>query len=211
MSGVQGWPPVEVYTHTPGTKYKVGSYPAGQPFDNFGAAIDLKLVAPAFAQAPRRAFFTTREGVVTFTCQHGWDSQGRLITLFLNREAAAAFSSLSDLSATKHNAYLTVSVGKPERKRSTGPLSQNHAIHGYGSQMEKWLDDGTTKREIIEEAMVRAGIPYRMNRFGRQVFKHEGELSVEEAARVITELTEIARFIGCVLIEGSQEAVGGEA
>lgn len=102
----------------------------------------------------------------------------------------------------RHNGHLMFSVELPHRARTTGPLSQNHAIHGYATQIEEWMDDGTTKREIIEEAMARAAIPHRTNRFGREVFKHESDLSIEEAAAIINELTEIAQFLGCPLVGG---------
>jgi hypothetical protein len=121
----------------------------------------------------------------------------------------ASMEQLLQKAYGRHNGHLDFTVDTPRKPRTTGPLSQNHAIHGYGTQIEKWLTDGTTKGEIIEEAMARVGIQNHMNRFGRLVFKHESELSVEEAALIINELTEIARFVGCTLINSSQEAVAG--
>ena len=84
--------------------------------------------------------------------------------------------------------------------RTTGKFSQNHAEYGFAEQIARWSDDGTSKREVLEEAMRRADIPYVVNRFGARVYR-ESSLSKEEASRVIDELKEIARFTGCKLVE----------
>jgi hypothetical protein len=84
--------------------------------------------------------------------------------------------------------------------RSTGRFSQSNAEWGFSDQISRWLGDGTTKREVLVEAMVRAGIEPTVNPFGRRVFR-ESQITKEEASRVIDELKEIARFVGCTLIE----------
>jgi hypothetical protein len=88
----------------------------------------------------------------------------------------------------------------PGKSRTTGPHSQNHAEFGFSEQISRWMNDGTSKREVLVEAMVRAGIEPTINRFGRRVMK-ESNLSMKEASRVIEELKEIARFFRCPLRE----------
>lgn len=89
----------------------------------------------------------------------------------------------------------------PVPLRTTGERSQNHAVHGFASQIERYMADGTSKREVIEEAARRAGIPWHHNHFGAMVYKHEPEWTKDEASKVITELREIAQFLGCRLVE----------
>jgi hypothetical protein len=84
--------------------------------------------------------------------------------------------------------------------RTTGRFSQSHAEWGFSDQIARWLGDGTTKREVLDEAMERAGIEAKVNAFGRRVFR-ESKLTKEEASMVITALKEIADFLGMRLIE----------
>jgi hypothetical protein len=84
--------------------------------------------------------------------------------------------------------------------RSTGKFSQSHAEWGFSDQISRFMADGTTKREVLVEAMVRAGIEPTVNRFGRRTFR-ESQLTKEEAGLVIHELKEIAQFLGYRLVE----------
>ena len=97
------------------------------------------------------------------------------------------------------------------KRRSTGPFSQNHAEWGFADQIARGLEDGTTKREVLVEAMVRAGLEPQLNHFGRRVFR-ESNLSKKEASRVIDELREIAQFCNIRLNEAGGELPvrGGE-
>jgi hypothetical protein len=88
----------------------------------------------------------------------------------------------------------------PAPLRSTGKHSQNHAEFGFSDQIARWLGDGTTKREVLDEAMERAGIEAKVNAFGRRVFR-ESKLTKEEASRVIDQLKDIAMFLEMKLIE----------
>ena len=84
--------------------------------------------------------------------------------------------------------------------RSTGQHSQSHAEWGFSDQIARWLGEGTTKREVLDEAMERAGIEAKVNAFGRRVFR-ESKLTKEEASRVIDQLKEIAQFLEMKLVE----------
>ena len=88
--------------------------------------------------------------------------------------------------------------------RTTGKYSQSHAEWGFSDQIARWLGDGTTKREVLVEAMVRAGIEPTVNRFGRRTFR-ESQLTKDEASLVIHSLREIAQFLDCRLIEISEK------
>ena len=87
--------------------------------------------------------------------------------------------------------------------RTTGKYSQNHAEWGFSDQIARWMADGTTKREVLVEAMVRAGVDPEINHFGRRVMR-ESSLTKELASRVIEELRQIADFVGCRLTEVSE-------
>lgn len=87
-----------------------------------------------------------------------------------------------------------------KKLRSTGAHSQNHAEWGFSEQISRYMADGTTKREVLVEAMVRAGLEPTVNAFGRRTFRESG-LTKEQASRVIDELKEIANFLGCRLVE----------
>ncbi len=85
--------------------------------------------------------------------------------------------------------------------RTTGKYSQNHSIHGFGDQIAQWMDDGTSKGDVIAEAARRADLPSFLNKFGRVVYKHESSWTKEEASRVIDALRLIAEFLDCPLVE----------
>jgi hypothetical protein len=84
--------------------------------------------------------------------------------------------------------------------RSTGKNSQSHAEWGFADQISRFMADGTTKREVLVEAMVRAGIEPTVNAFGRRTFR-ESQVTKDEASLIIHELREIAQFLGCRLVE----------
>ena len=88
----------------------------------------------------------------------------------------------------------------PAPLRSTGKHSQNHALWGFASQISRYMDDGTTNREVLEEAMRRAGIESKVNNFGVSVYR-ESNLSKAEASLVIDALREIAQFLEMRLVE----------
>jgi hypothetical protein len=86
--------------------------------------------------------------------------------------------------------------------RTTGERSQNHAIFGLADQIAKWYEDGTSKWDVLDEAMHRAGFSSHVNRFGRIVYdKHESQLTKAEASLVIDKLKEIAVDMEIPLVE----------
>ena len=94
----------------------------------------------------------------------------------------------------------------PLSLRSTGKYSQNHGIWGFADQIARWKADGTTKVEVVDEAMRRAGVEAIMNDFGRMVYR-ESALTKEEASMTIDALREIADFVGCRLVDIAEEGI----
>lgn len=92
--------------------------------------------------------------------------------------------------------------------RTTGKYSQNHGIHGFASQIAKYMNaeakpgyQSLTQHDVIQEAARRASIPSAPNRFGSVSYLHESSWTKQEASTVITALRDIAEFLGCRLVE----------
>ena len=97
---------------------------------------------------------------------------------------------------------LAVTFGPPKRPRTTGEKSQNHAIHGYATQIGVFTGD--YKEDVIREAKRRAvthGYPTHEDSFGNIVPDSEKGISTVEAGYLIDELKVIASYVDLTLRE----------
>ncbi len=62
-----------------------------------------------------------------------------------------ALRSLLDLSAMKHNGYLSCAFDPPRKPRTTGWKSQNHHLHGHLQQLARCY--GTLSMEDMKQLM----------------------------------------------------------
>lgn len=93
-------------------------------------------------------------------------------------------------------------LGRPFRRRSTGPHSQNHRINGFIAQISQATQipfDGL--KEWLKLQSIAEGYPYVMLPTGEVLGQSETKLSVEEASIYIGTIERIAAEWNIPLVE----------
>jgi len=100
--------------------------------------------------------------------------------------------------------WAAVTITKPFRPRSTGPLSQNHHLNGHIQEicMETGNDFDAVKTWVKQQAIAR-GYPFETSR-GVAVPKSEAYASVEECAILIDVVHQLAAELGIMLTENEE-------
>ena len=98
--------------------------------------------------------------------------------------------------------YVRVQVSPPEKKRTTGPGSQNNHAWGHAVQIAEYTGDSVddvmthAKREAFAD-----GYPFKTTSFGDIVALSQTEVSTEQEAALIESLHRIAAFLDLELRE----------
>lgn len=102
----------------------------------------------------------------------------------------------------KNNDFVTVSLSRPRKPRTTGPGSQNHHLNGHIMQIcqETGNDYDTVKNCIKQIAVEQFGYPYQ-EVAGHIIPKAERETSTEECALLIEASHYLAADLGLILRE----------
>ena len=127
---------------------------------------------------------------------------GDRFTVIVPKYAHEAWTLLLQNNAVKKSCQMYVKCGPPRKPRTKGAKSQNHAIHGYATQIGEFTGD--YKEDIIAEAKRRAvtrGYPTHEDSFGNYVPDSERDISTVEAGYLIEELHMIASYLDVRLKE----------
>ena len=127
----------------------------------------------------------------------GTYADGTNLLLRLPRSVTAQIEALCHMPSVMKSQQIYVKLAPPKRPRTTGERSQNHAIHGYATQIGGFTGD--YKEDVIKEAKRRAvthGYPTHEDSFGNIVPDSEKGISTVEAGYLIDELLHIASDLG---------------
>lgn len=102
----------------------------------------------------------------------------------------------------KSNGYFRITVDMPKKKRSTGKLSQNHAINGYIQQLCVETGAGFNGlKEYCKQKAIERGYPFITLPSGAVIGKSEKDISTQEAAILIDTIKQIAAELNIRLID----------
>lgn len=121
-------------------------------------------------------------------------------------EAREALSQVLALCKEKTGDYVSVTLNRPYKPRSTGAGSQNHHLNGHIMQMCQATgnDYETIKYCVKMDAVEQFGYPYtEIN--GHIVPKGESKCDSAECAMLIEASHYLAAKLGIVLMEGENE------
>lgn len=148
--------------------------------------------------------------MIESVCRIAYVKSPRTLSLLIPE---ARFYLINDYAQKEAKRVLALSLRRWVRPRTTGEKSQNHAIHGFATQIANHT--GHEKSEVITIAKKRAlkrGYPVRtfgdgellLSPFdGEPIPESEKYIDVEQAGYLIDELTQIAAELD-VHLKGSQ-------
>lgn len=112
-------------------------------------------------------------------------------------------------AAEKHGGYLIVTIQTPQRPRTVGERSQNHAINGYIQQIcEETGNDFDDVKNYVKRNAFRRGYPMKRDENeniiyslidGQPIPESETKISTVEAGYLIDEIIQLAAELGIVL------------
>ena len=105
----------------------------------------------------------------------------------------------------KNNDYVSVTLARPYRPRTTGPESQNHHLNAHIMDLckETGNDYDTIKYCVKMIAVEQMGYPFQTIS-GHVVPKRERDCSTEECAKLIEASHVLAAQLGIILNEGNK-------
>jgi hypothetical protein len=132
---------------------------------------------------------------MTFTAPAWWCAQvERRVCIQVPESFTDAAAKLLDKSREHHGGYLTVSLERPRKPRTTGERSQNHRINGFIQQICEATGNtnfAAIKMQMKVEAIGR-GYPFETLPNGAAWPKSEADISTAEAAILIDTIEQIA-------------------
>ena len=137
-----------------------------------------------------------------------------LETIFVDppHDKKERFGEILDLSATKHNGFVTITIETPRKPRTTGYKSQSHHLNGHIQQIAEYtgMPFDLIKTEVKCRA-VEMGYPILLNSkgevqmdiYGRVMGISEADSSTNECAILIEVTHMLAAELSLILQEGS--------
>jgi len=109
---------------------------------------------------------------------------------------------LLTICSKKDADYVSVTLRRPRKPRTTGPKSQNHHLNGHILQLcqETGNDYDSVKNAVKMLAVTQLGYPY-VEIAGQIVPKKESDSSTEECALLIEATHLVAADLGLILRE----------
>lgn len=105
-------------------------------------------------------------------------------------------------SEKNHNSYMLIELGLPRKPRTTGRLSQNHAINGYIQQIASETgNDFQDIKNYCKKKAIRRGYPMKRNDGGEIIVslvdgepipESESNISTIEAGYLLDEIIQLA-------------------
>ena len=97
---------------------------------------------------------------------------------------------------------LRLRITPPQKKRTTGEMSQNHHINGHCQQIANETgEEFEIIKDYAKKKAVKYGYPVRSDIFGKAVPLHESEIDTVAAGYLIDALHEMAAFLEITLRE----------
>lgn len=139
---------------------------------------------------------------VTFTLKRVFNKGFLQFELPAGTEAREALTRLLISCRDKNNDFVTVTLSRPRKPRTTGPGSQNHHLNGHLLQICEATgnDYDTVKNEVKRIAVEVMGYPY-VEFHGQLIPQRERDSSTEDCAKLIEAVHLLAADLGLILRE----------